>query len=99
MNTLSVEDKTFIQRVFQSLRAGTYCGPKSAWAAVSAIATLDASKAKWAANLCRARYGHRPCARVGLKTKPFYTAKPKKTELTRAGRVLTGYKKISLKVY
>jgi hypothetical protein len=96
----SDECAAWVLRVERNIRTHAYSGAKQAWSAYDAVreneGLLSAGKVGMLRWLVRREYGHRPCARVGLKTKPFYVARSKKVELRRVGRVLTGHKRISL---
>jgi hypothetical protein len=91
-------DAAYASRLMQNLRAKAYGQPAQAWCAVDAIAEVAGStKAKFAAIVCRRNYGHRPCARVGLKTKPFHVCATKKASLAQVGRIIGGHKRIALR--
>lgn len=91
----------YVARLLNNLRTRAYplARPQAAWGAVDAIAAECPSKARFAAILARQGYGHRPCARVGLKTKPFHVAQTRKSVLTAVGRILGGHKRVALKPY
>jgi hypothetical protein len=59
-------------------------------AAAGECAPHEASMGRW---LCQRGYGFRPCARVGLRTKPFHTARTRKVAAPRAvGHVKGGHR-------
>lgn len=92
-------DQQYVQRLLQGLRTRAYHNPKRAWGVVDTIAAESPAHAKFAANLCRQGYGHRPCAKVGLKTRPFHVVQTRKNELARVGRLLDGHRRLSARRY
>ncbi len=69
---------------------------RQAWSLVDSIAELDGSYGRMARNRATKAWGHRPCKRVGLRTKPFHVVHTRKTELARVGRILDGHRRIRL---
>jgi hypothetical protein len=91
-------DAAYASSLLQNLRTKAYGSPEQAWGAVAAIAEVaGVNRAKFAAIVCRRNYGHRPCARVGLKTKPFHVCATKKASLAQVGRIIGGHKRIALR--
>ena len=67
---------------------------RAAWRLVDAAAELDRQYGRFAAGKATQRWGHRPCARVGLKTKPFRVVHTKKTKLSQVGRIIGGHRRL-----
>lgn len=99
MNELSPERLATIRRargMLSLLDNAQFMTAKSAWRLVDSCAELDRTMGRMAAAKARKRFGHRPCARVGLKTKPFHVVQTKKGPLSACGRLLGGHRRIRL---
>lgn len=102
IETTTVEDRAYAQRLLQNIRHRAYGNAAQAWGTVDLLqhlldegrcSSVDASWARW---LCRRVYGFRPCARVGLKTRPFCVARTRKAELRRVGRIKGGHRRCGI---
>lgn len=67
---------------------------RGAWSTVDAVLELDRTLGRFARARATRRWGHRPCARVGLKTKPFHVVQTRKGTLSSVGRIIGGHRRI-----
>lgn len=100
--TVAAEDLAYARRLITNIDRRAYELAVDAWWAVDLLVTLQArgrctdSLVYRARLLCRRVYGWRPCARVGLATRPFHVARTRKTPLSRVGRIRGGHRRCGI---